>query len=112
MFEPTANDVIAAALLPVSVRAQSVDDVIANNIKARGGLEKIKAVRSVRTTSKLTSAPFVPPMCRKISARTECAKRQLFRHGTSAGNDGKSDAISPFSGRKDPERCRRTLRLC
>ncbi len=41
--------IAALALLPVSVRAQSVDDVIASNIKARGGLEKIKAVRSVRT---------------------------------------------------------------
>src|SRR6202049_5220399 len=48
----------AIALLPGSVPAQSVDDVIASNIKARGGLEKIKAVRSVRTTSKLTQGSF------------------------------------------------------
>src|SRR6266436_7066282 len=43
---------------PGSARAQSVDEVITSNIKARGGLEKIKAVRSVRTTSKLTVGSF------------------------------------------------------
>ena len=42
------------ALFSGVAAAQSVDDVIANNIKARGGLDKIKAVRAALAGSDLT----------------------------------------------------------
>jgi hypothetical protein len=70
----------ASGLFAGSARAQSVDEVIASNIKARGGLEKIKAVRRVREEA------IVQGM----------AQVQAY--------DGKAAwQISPFSGRKDPE---------
>jgi len=37
-------------LIPSAARAQSVDDIIAANLKSKGGLEKIKATQSVRMT--------------------------------------------------------------
>jgi hypothetical protein len=38
----------------VSVSAQTVDDLVARNIQARGGLTRLKAVQTIRQTSDLT----------------------------------------------------------
>jgi Outer membrane lipoprotein-sorting protein len=96
----------AIVLLPVSVRAQSVDEVIANNVKARGGLEKIKAVRSVRTTSKLTQGSFRAAYVQE-NKRPDRVREEAIIQGLAQvqAYDGKVGwQISPFSGRKDPER--------
>jgi hypothetical protein len=96
----------AIALLPVSVPAQSVDEVIANNVKARGGLEKIKAVRSVRTTSKLTQGSFRAAYVQE-NKRPDRVREEAIIQGLAQvqAYDGKVGwQISPFSGRKDPER--------
>ena len=98
--------IAAVALLPVSVRAQSVDDVIANNIKARGGLEKIKTVRSVRTISKLTVGSFRAAYVQE-NKRPDRVREEAIIQGMAQvqAYDGKIGwQISPFSGRKDPER--------
>jgi hypothetical protein len=94
------------ALLPVSVPAQSVDEVIANNVKARGGLDKIKAVRSVRTTSKLTQGSFRAAYVQE-NKRPDRVREEAIIQGLAQvqAYDGKVGwQISPFSGRKDPER--------
>jgi hypothetical protein len=91
---------------PGSVRAQNVDDVIASNIKARGGLEKIKAVRSVRTTSKLTVGSFRAAYVQE-NKRPDRVREEAIIQGMAQvqAYDGKIGwQISPFSGRKDPER--------
>ena len=93
------------ALLPGNVRAQSVDEVIANNVKARGGLEKIKAVRSVRTTSKLTQGSFRAAYVQE-NKRPDRVREEAIIQGLAQvqAYDGKVGwQISPFSGRKDPE---------
>jgi outer membrane lipoprotein-sorting protein len=98
--------IAAVALLPASVRAQGVDDVIANNIKARGGLEKIKAVRTVRTTSKLTVGSFRAAYVQE-NKRADRVREEAIIQGMAQvqAYDGKIGwQISPFSGRKDPER--------
>src|SRR6202158_3968951 len=96
----------AIALLPGSARAQSVDEVIASNIKARGGLDKIKAVRSVRTTSKLTVGSFRAAYVQE-NKRPDRVREEAIVQGMAQvqAYDGKGAwQISPFSGRKDPER--------
>ncbi len=46
--------VLAAAFAFACVaRAQTVDEVIAKNIQAHGGIEKLKSIKSARTTAKL-----------------------------------------------------------
>jgi Outer membrane lipoprotein-sorting protein len=95
----------AIALLPASARAQSVDEVIASNIKARGGLEKIKAVRSVRTTSKLTVGSFRAAYVQE-NKRPDRVREEAIVQGMAQVQafDGKAAwQVSPFSGRKDPE---------
>jgi outer membrane lipoprotein-sorting protein len=95
----------AIALLPGSACAQSVDEVIASNIKARGGLEKIKAVRSVRTTSKLTQGSFRAAYVQE-NKRPDRVREEAIIQGLAQvqAYDGKVGwQISPFGGRKDPE---------
>jgi outer membrane lipoprotein-sorting protein len=95
----------AIALLPGSACAQSVDEVIASNIKARGGLEKIKALRSVRTTSKLTQGSFRAAYVQE-NKRPDRVREEAIIQGLAQvqAYDGKVGwQISPFGGRKDPE---------
>src|SRR5207253_6801946 len=42
----------AFALIGAGARAETVDEIIVQNIQARGGLEKLKAIRTLRTTVK------------------------------------------------------------
>jgi outer membrane lipoprotein-sorting protein len=54
------NTLAAAAAvlaLAASAPAQTVDEVVARSFEARGGLEKIEAVRSLRMTGRATVAP-------------------------------------------------------
>src|SRR5207247_10394246 len=41
-----------------AARAQTVDEVIAKNIQAKGGADKLKSVRTIRTTAKYSQGPF------------------------------------------------------
>src|SRR6266403_3070518 len=51
--------VLAAAFAFACVaRAQTVDEVIAKNIQAHGGIEKLKAIHTARTTAKYSQGSF------------------------------------------------------
>ncbi|HMC29759.1 MAG TPA: hypothetical protein VKL99_02920, partial [Candidatus Angelobacter sp.] len=39
-------------LAPVSVFAQTAEELVAKNLQARGGVEKMKAIKSLRMTGK------------------------------------------------------------
>src|SRR5947209_2336071 len=40
-------------LLSMAIHAQSADEIVAKSIAARGGMDKIKAIETVRLTSKI-----------------------------------------------------------
>lgn len=46
---------LAVVLASVGAGAQSVEDIVAKNLQAKGGLQKIRAVQSVRRTSRLAA---------------------------------------------------------
>jgi hypothetical protein len=50
------------AVLSVPVAAQTVDEVIAKSLEARGGLDKLKAIQSIRMSGKMTMGPMELPM--------------------------------------------------
>jgi len=86
-------------------RAQSVDEVIAKNIQARGGLEKLKSVKSIRTSGKLTQGGFHADF-RQEGKRGEKVREEFIVQGMAQiqAYDGKTGwQISPFGGRKDAE---------
>lgn len=99
----------AITLFPGSACAQSVDEVIASNIKARGGLEKISALRSSRTTGKLIISSLFGSFRAgylQENKRPEKVRQELIVQGmarTQAYDGNIAWQISPFGGRKDPE---------
>src|SRR5271170_620456 len=85
--------------------AQGVDEVVAKNIQARGGLEKLKGVRSIRTTAKLTQGSFRAEF-RQEGKRGGKVREEFIIQGLAQvqAYDGKTGwQISPFGGRKDAE---------
>src|SRR5260370_621908 len=91
--------------LATGVSAQSVDAVIAKNAQARGGLEKLKAVRSLRTTVKFSEGSFRAEF-RQENKRPGKVREEFIVQGMAQiqAYDGKTGwQISPFSGRRDPD---------
>lgn len=95
-----------AVLIAVPASAQTVDELIAKNVQAKGGLQKLKAVQTARMTGMMTvgpgmEAPFVIEFKRPNQMRLDFTLQGMT--GTQA-YDGKSGwMLMPFSGRKDPE---------
>jgi outer membrane lipoprotein-sorting protein len=89
--------------------AQTAGELVAKNIQAHGGLEKIKAVNTVRMTGRIyIDNPYV-----KITAGIEVEKKRgnLLRENVTiqgmtqvqAYDSSTGWQIQPFQGRKDPE---------
>lgn len=86
-------------------KAQTVDEIIAKNIQARGGLEKLKAVKSLRTTVKFSDGSFRAEF-RQETKRPGKVREEFIVQGMAQiqAYDGKTGwQISPFSGRRDPD---------
>src|SRR5712692_3751435 len=93
------------AMLAGSAKAQTVDEVIAKNIQAHGGLEKLKSVRSRRTIAKFSEGSFRAEF-RQENKRPGKVREEFIIQGMAQiqAYDGKTGwQISPFNGRKDPE---------
>ncbi len=95
----------AAALLAVSASAQTADELIDKNIKARGGLDKIKAVKSMRVNAKMKMGPMEAPIVitqqRPENLRVEFTVQGMT--GIQAYDGTTGWAVMPFVGKKEPE---------
>src|ERR1700688_1222508 len=88
--------------------AQTADDLIARNIQARGGMEKIRAVKTVRMTGSFTGR--FRRSRRTMLVGQENARPNLVRETVSQQGLTQVDAydgttgwqIQPFGGKKDP----------
>lgn len=91
--------------LPCLLQAQSVDEVIAKNVQAHGGIEKLKSVESRRTTGKLNAGSLKITIIQE-NKRPDKVREEAVIQGMSQiqAYDGKSGwQVSPFGGRKDAE---------
>jgi hypothetical protein len=98
---------IAAAIvfLPVAVHAQTVDEIIAKNVQAHGGMEKMKAVQTVRITGKLNAGGIRAGFLQENKRPDKVREEQIIQ-GLAAiqAYDGKIGwQVNPFGGRRDPE---------
>jgi outer membrane lipoprotein-sorting protein len=92
--------------LPSILPAQTVDEIIAKNVQARGGMDKIKAVQSIRSTATMTMGPGMEAPGSLIQKRPDMARLEFTVQGLTAiqAYDGKvAWQIMPFMGKKDPE---------
>jgi hypothetical protein len=97
--------VIVLMNLAPRTSAQNVDEIIAKNVQAHGGLEKLKTVQTLRTTGKFTQgsfrAGFLQENKRPGKVREEALIQGLAQVQAYDGKTGWQ--ISPFGGRKDAE---------
>ena len=88
--------------------ADQLDDVLARNLAARGGADKLRAIKSLRATGKVTlgggnfslNADFGQVIDRPNRVRTEITIQGLTQISASDGNDAWT--VSPF---QRPPRC-------
>lgn len=99
---------LAAVLFSALVaRAQTVDEIIAKNAQARGGLEKLRSIKTLRMTARFSEDNFRAVYIQE-NKRDEKVREELVLQGMTQiqAYDGGSTAawqINPFGGRKDPE---------
>lgn len=97
---------VVAVLFAPALLAQTVDELIAKNVQARGGMDKIKSVQTLRSTGTMTMGPGMEAPGLMIQKRPDMARLEFTVQGLTAiqAYDGK-DAwqIMPFMGKKDPE---------
>jgi outer membrane lipoprotein-sorting protein len=105
------RSLIFATMLVVATHAiahaESVDDIIAKNLEARGGADKLKNVQTLRMTGKMIvgpgiEAPFTIEIKRPRRMRFEIVVQGMTIVQTVDGDAGWT--IQPMTGKKDPER--------
>ncbi|MGH9316333.1 MAG: LolA family protein [Thermoanaerobaculia bacterium] len=93
-------------LLPLAGQAQTADEIIAKNIQARGGMNKLKAIQTLRVTGKMTQGPGLEAPFSLELKRPNNGRMEFTFQGLTAAQayDGKNGwQIMPFGGRKDPQ---------
>jgi hypothetical protein len=92
-------------LIPASAFAQTADELVAKNLQAKGGVDKIKAIKSLRMIGQFDASGFKATVGQE-SKRPEMVRETFTVQGMTQvqAYDGSSGwQISPFGGRKDPE---------
>jgi hypothetical protein len=98
--------VIACSSLTVAAQELTVDQIIAKNIAAKGGMEKIKAQKSLRMSGRMTLGPGLEAPVIMEEKRPGSFRLELTLQGLTAvqAYDGQTGwQIMPFQGKKDPE---------
>ena len=105
VFRCFLSAIAALTIFSLPVKAQTVDEVIAKNVQAHGGLEKLKSVHSLRTRAKFSQGSFRAEFLQETK-RPEKVREEFIIQGMAQiqAYDGKVGwQISPFGGRKDPD---------
>jgi hypothetical protein len=92
-------------LTSLSIFAQTADELVAKNLQAKGGVDKMKAIKSIRMTGQFDASGFKATVGQE-QKRPEMVRETFTVQGMTQiqAYDGSSGwQISPFGGRKDPE---------
>ena len=92
--------------LSVFSLAQTADELVNKNIQAKGGIDKIKAIKSVRITGKLNAGGGFTAATVQENERPNLVRETFSLQGMTAvtAYDGTTGwHIQPFGGHKDPE---------
>ncbi len=94
-------------LLPMSgAQAMEVDEIIERNLEARGGLERIRAVNTMRMAGTMTMGPMEAPFNMELK-RPDNIRFEMEFQGMRMvqAYDGETGwQIMPFIGKPDPEK--------
>jgi len=99
----------ASAIFAQGTNQPTVDELVAKNIEAKGGTTALKSLQTLRSTGKLlvqvqgqVELGYVQTKKRPDEARTEASLQGMTQIEAYDGKEGWK--VSPFFGRKDPER--------
>ena len=103
-----ASALAASVIFAQDKTAPTVDELVAKNVAAKGGADALRALQSVRFTGKLlVNAGQVQLAYVETKKRPGEVRGEVTMQGMTAieAYDGKEGwKVSPFQGRKDPER--------
>ncbi len=103
-----AGAIVASAVLAQEKQQPTVDDLVAKNVEAKGGADALRALQSLRLTGKLLvndgqiQLGLVETKKRPGAIRTEASLQGMAGIQAYDGKEGWK--VSPFQGRKDPEK--------
>jgi hypothetical protein len=103
-----SSALVAATLQAQEQKAPTVNELVAKNIEAKGGADALKALESVKLTGKMLvnqgqfELAYAQTKKRPGEVRTEATVQGLTMVQAYDGKEGWK--ISPFQGRKDPEK--------
>jgi hypothetical protein len=113
MYKRIAFPLVAGALIASALFAQqkpqlTVDELVAKNVEAKGGADALRALQSLRLSGKLLvndgqmELAYAQTKKRPGAVRTEVTLQGMTAIQSYDGKEGWK--ISPFQGRKDPEK--------
>jgi hypothetical protein len=97
---------IATSTLRLTASSQTVEELIQKNIEAKGGMEKIKAIKTIRLTGKLEAGGGFTGRVGQENKRPNLVRETFTLQGMTQvqAYDGSTGwQIQPFGGRKDPQ---------
>jgi hypothetical protein len=103
-----ARLLLAAALLlaPAAAAPQTLDEILARHLAARGGREALAAVRTLRMSGTATAGPGRQALVRREIARPGRIRTEFVFQGTTgvyAWDGYVGWRVSPLDGRPEPE---------
>ena len=96
----------AVSCLSVLAYGQNAEELVNKNIQAKGGIEKIKAIKSIRLSGKLNGGGGFTAATLQENERPNLVRETFSLQGMTAvtAYDGTTGwQIQPFGGHKDPE---------
>ena len=88
-----------------TVSAQTVDEIIAKNVQAHGGMAKLKSIQSIRLTADFAmggmQAGFTQVYKRPLKLRLDATVQQMILTQAYDGQNGWQ--VNPFTGKGAPE---------
>lgn len=96
----------AVSCLSAFAPAQTAEEIVNKNIQAKGGIEKMKAIHSLRLTGKLNAGGGFIASVSQENLRPNLVRQTFTLQGMTAiqAYDGSAAwQIQPFGGHKDPE---------
>lgn len=97
--------VLTIVFLSPLVQAQSLDEIIKNNLEAKGGAEKTNALKTGKMSGKMMMQAFEMPYTMWLKKPNQVKMEMVFQGTTMTfGYDGNIVwQISPFTGGTDPQ---------
>jgi hypothetical protein len=97
---------LALSCISLSARSQTADELVSKNIQAKGGMDKIKAIKSLRYSGRFDLGSGFTAIASQENMRANLVRENFTLQGMTAvqAYDGHTGwQIQPFGGHKDPE---------